>query len=253
MTPLQGVLPYMRTGTLNQSDGTILHWMDIVGENDERLGWASAVQSSTGFEIEELFVKPSYRGTGWGKKLFQTLERMARDSGLSLKLWISFADTAPENLKLIEKIVGTSGLIIQASGVRWARLVAAPASDRIAEPVPTFAYPENPPAGPSEAVQLARDVAIGLGTGLLSGVAAAFIYDALKSWLDPQNGRRITAKVGDIELSTSEVSPAEFRKLLKAVEKVKNEADIRAKILEAGINIMLVESPRKDGLTDDPP
>ena len=248
MTPLHGDLPCLRIGTLNQSDGSILHWFDIVGENDERLGWASAIQSSTGFEIEELFVKPSDRRTGWGKKLFQTIERMAKDRGLALRLWISFADTASENLQRIEKIVGPSGLCIQAGGVRWARLVAAPSSDLIAGPVPTFPYPEIPPSGPSELVRLASEVAVGLGTG----VASTFIYDAFKSWLKPQNGKRITAKVGDLELSTSEVSVDEFRKLLKALKNVQKESDISTKILETGIKITVVESPKTNPSLDDP-
>jgi GNAT superfamily N-acetyltransferase len=247
MTALGGVLPYLRTGTLKQRDGSILHWLDIVGENDERVGWASAIQSPTSFEIEELFVRPTYRGTGWGKQLFQTIERMAKDRGLSLKLWISFADTAPENLKRIERIIGPSGLGIQSSGVRWARLAAAPASDRIAGPIPTFSYPDNPPSGPSELVQLANEVAISFGTSL----AANFIYDAFKSWMESNNHRRIKAKLGDLELSTEEVSVEEFRKLLKALEKVKEEADIRAKILETGIKITVVESPKTNPSLDD--
>jgi GNAT superfamily N-acetyltransferase len=244
MTPLHGVLPYMRTGALRQSDGSILHWLDIVGENDERLGWASTIQSPTNFEIEELFVRPAYRRAGWGKKMFETIGRMAKDCGVPLKMWISFADTAPENLKHIEKIVSPSGLSIQASGVRWARLVAIPPSDRTAGPIPTFPYPEIPPSGHNELVQLARDVAIGLGTG----VASTFIAEALKSWLKPQSGERITAKVGGIELSTSAVSAEEFRKLLKALKNVQKETEIRTKILEAGIKITVVgENPSVDG------
>jgi GNAT superfamily N-acetyltransferase len=247
MTPFHGDLPYLRTGTLDQSDGSILHWLDIVGENDERLGWASAIQTPMSFEIEELFVKPSYRRTGWGRKLFQTIERMAKDRGLSLKLWISFADTALENLQRIEKIVGPWGLCIQASGVRWARLVAAPASDRTAGPVPTFPYPENPPSNPSELVKLASEVAINFGTSL----AANFIYDAFKSWMEPKNHKRIKAKLGDLELSTSEVSVDEFRKLLRALKNLKKETDIRTKILETGIKITVVESPKTNPSVDD--
>jgi hypothetical protein len=247
MMPPDEASPHLITGALKRSDGSILHWFDIVGEDDERLGWASAIQSATTFEIEELFVRPTHRGTGLGKKLFRAVERMAKDRDLSLKMWISFADTAPENLKLIEKIVGPSGLSIQASGVLWARLVATPASDHIGEPIPAFPYPENPPSGPAEIVRLARDIAIGLGTG----VASTFLYDAFKSWLKPQNGKRITAKLGDLELSTSEVSVEEFRKLLKAVKNVQKETDIRMKILEMGIKVTVVKSPRTNPSEDD--
>lgn len=241
MTPLDGTLPHLRTGELKQSDGSILHWLDIVGDDDDRLGWASAIQTPTSFEIEELFVRPTQRGTGWGRKLFQTIESMAKNRVLSIKVWISFADTAPENLKVIEKIVRPSGLSIQASGVRWAPLAALPESDRSSEVVPTFPYPENPPSGPSELVQLARDIAISLGTGF----ASSFLYDAFKSWVKPQNGKRIEVKLGDVEISTSEVSVDEFRKLLKAVNKAQKETDIRRALLEAGIKITLESSRHK--------
>jgi GNAT superfamily N-acetyltransferase len=246
--PLTGVLPELRTGALKQADGSILHWSELVDEEDERLGWTSAVQTPASFEIEELFVRPNYRGAGHGKRLFQTMETIAKNLGLPTKIWISFADTAPQNLSRINKVVGPSGLSVRASGVRWAPLLAASASDRVAGPLPTFSYPEKPPSVPSEVVQLARDILIGLGTG----VASTFIYDAFRSWVDPNKGKRITAKLGDMELSTSEVSVDEFRKLLKALQKVKTEADIRAKILEAGIKITVVEQPKNKLPKDDP-
>lgn len=172
---------------------------------------------------------------------------MAKDLSLPTRMWISFADTAPQNLKLIEKIVRPSGLTIQASGVRWARLVAAPAPDRMAGPVPVFPYPETPPSGPSELVKLASEVAINFGASL----AANFIYDAFKSWMEPKNHKRIKAKLGDLELSTSEVSVDEFRKLLKALKNVEKETDIRRKILETGIKITVVESPKTNSSADD--
>lgn len=246
-SPLSGVSPNLRTGRIKLHDGSNLHWLEFVDEEDERLGWASAVQSSTAFEIEELFVRPMYRGAGYGKTLFQTIEMMAKDLSLPARMWISFADTAPQNLKLIEKIVRPSGLTIQASGVLWARLVAAPAPDRMAGPVPVFSYPETPPSGPSELVKLASEVAINFGTSL----AANFIYDAFKSWMEPKNHKRIKAKLGDLELSTSEVSVDEFRKLLKALKNVEKETDIRRKILETGIKITVVESPKTNSSEDD--
>jgi hypothetical protein len=171
--------------------------------------------------------------------LFQTIEEMAKDRGLSIKMWISFADAAPQNLNIIEKILGSSGLSIQPSGVRWSPLVVAATLNRTTEPVQTFTYPLNPPSGPNEIVQLARDVAIGLGTG----IASAFIYDAFKSWIEPKNQKRISAKLGNLELSTSEVSVDEFRKLFKALHDVKEEADIRAKIVETGIKLTVIELP----------
>jgi hypothetical protein len=47
-----------------------------------------------------------------------------------------------------------------------------------------------------------------------------------------------------VELSTSEVSTDEFIKLVKALQNAKAEADIRTRILEAGIKITIVEAPK---------
>jgi GNAT superfamily N-acetyltransferase len=235
-----GISPYLRSVALKQYDGSILHWLELADEEDEPLGWTSALQGPETFEIEELFVRPSYRGAGHGKKLFQTMETTAKKLGLSVRMWISFADTAPQNLNLVEKIVGPSGLAVQASGVQWAPLAAAVAADRPPGPIPSFPYPTKPPSVPSQLVLLARDIAVGIGTGFTS----TFLYDAFKSWMNPDNGKRIKAKLGDMELSTSEVSTDEFIKLVKALQNAKAEADIRTRILEAGIKITIVEAPR---------
>jgi hypothetical protein len=145
-------------------------------------------------------------------------------------MWISFADTAPQNLKRIEKILTPFGLRIQASGVRWAPLVAAPPGRRSPAIAETFPYPEVPPSSPSEVVRLVHDVKIiaeALGTiGL--GVVSSFLYDALKSWLNPNNGKRIRAKLGDLELETNEISVEDFRKILNDLRDTKAEAEARS-------------------------
>jgi len=69
--------------------------------------------------------------------------------------------------------------------------------------------------------------------------------------MEPKNHKRIKAKLGDLELSTSEVSVDEFRKLLKALKNVEKETDIRRKILETGIKITVVESPKTNSSADD--
>jgi GNAT superfamily N-acetyltransferase len=236
----RGVFPHPRAWAFKDVDGSILHWLELVDKEDERLGWVSAVEDGKSLEIEELFVRPHYRGAGHGRNLFRTMHKMAESRRLLVRMWISFADTAPQNLKVIEKTVGPVGLNIQASGVRWAPLVAAPIWGRRGA-AHTFPYPDKPPSSPSELVRLASEVFIGLGTG----IASTFLYDAVKSWLDPKNGKRIRAKLGDLELETSEVSMDEFRKLLKELHDVKDEAQIRTKILEAGITIAIMNTREK--------
>jgi hypothetical protein len=71
-----------------------------------------------------------------------------------------------------------------------------------------------------------------------TGVVANAIYGAIKSWFEPTSGRKIRAKLGGLELETSEVSPDEFLKLLNELQHVKDEAELKSKILEAGITII---------------
>jgi GNAT superfamily N-acetyltransferase len=239
-TPPHGSLPHPRSWTFKDSDGSVLHWLELVDKEDERMAWVSAVEHAAGLEIEELFVRPHYRGAGHGRNLFRTMHKIAEARCLPFRVWISFADTAPQNLKVIEKLISPVGLSIQASGVRWAPLVASPVWC-LSGPVREFPYPEQPPSSPSELVKLAHEIVIGIGTG----VAAAFLYDAIKSWLDPKSGKKIRAKLGDLELETSEVESDEFLKLLKVLQNVKEEAEIRSKILEAGITIRVIDSRRK--------
>ena len=53
------------------------------------------------------------------------LGELAVDLGCSLKFWITFADTAPENLAIMEKLVLPLGLRLVPADVRFAPYVAA--------------------------------------------------------------------------------------------------------------------------------
>jgi hypothetical protein len=230
-SPANTGMPSFRIGTFNQPDGTILHWLELVDGEDERMGWASAVRTVTSFEAEELFIRPMYRRAGHGTTLFKALETKSRDLGLPFKLWIPFPDASPPNLDVFKKIIRPSGLTVGPSGARWAPLLAASPSDQICGPIESIPYPTNPPAIPSEVLRLVAEIAKEIGTGLV----ASFLYDAIKSWINPQNGKRIHAKIGDMELSTSEVSPEEFRKLFKALRKLRDPdvPKLKATIIEA--------------------
>jgi hypothetical protein len=135
------------------------------------------------------------------------------------------------------------GLSIQASGERFAPLVAAPIWQRRATPLKTFSYPESPPAGPAELLRIAHEILHSpLFRELAVGVVGSFIYDALKSWLKPQNGKKIKAKLGDLELETSEISPKDFIVLARSLAQAKTAADIQSKILDAGITVTVVNN-----------
>ena len=241
---LKGAFPRPpRESTFEDTDGSILHWLEILDENDNRIAWASALETRANLEIEELFVRPEYRRSGHGGRLFQRLQGISLNRCLPLRIWISFPDAAPQNLKVIEKIARPIGLSIQASGERFAPLVAAPIWQRRATPLKTFSYPENPPAGPAELLRIAYEILQDpLFQGLALGVVANFIYDALRSWLKPQNGKKIRAKLGDLELETSEISPNEFIALVRSLLQAKTEAEVQAKILDTGITLTVINN-----------
>ena len=248
---LKGAFPRPpRESTFEDTDGSILHWLEILDEDDNRVGWASALETRANLDIEELFVRPKYRRSGYGGKLFQRLQEIALSRCLPPRIWISFPDAVPQNLRIIEKISRSIGLSIQASGERWAPLVAAPIWQRRATPLKTFSYPESPPAGPAELLRIAneilqnplfREVAAGTA-GVALGVVSNFIYDALKSWLKPENGKKIRAKLGDLELETSEISPSEFIVLARSLLQAKSEAEVQSKISEAGITLTVINN-----------
>jgi len=210
--------------------------LEIVGKDDERLAWVSGVEYGSTLEIEELFVRPSYRGRGHGTRLMGTMYNVAKDRRLSFRLWISYADIATDNLRVIEAMAKPAGLSIQASGVRWAPLVLSPASAHPTAPAVSVPYDEKPPSIFPGLAMYVSGLLSGAGTNLASNV----IYDAIKSWFDPKGGRRIRAKLGGLEVETSEISPEEFVKLLKELQQVKEEAEIRAKILDAGITLRII-------------
>jgi|SRR5580704_4318498 GNAT superfamily N-acetyltransferase len=232
-----------RQSTFEDTDGSMLHWLEILDVDDNRVAWASALETQANLEIEELFVRPEYRRSGYGGKLFQRLQEISLSRGLPLRIWISFPDATPQNLEVIEKIARPIGLSIQASGERWAPLVAAPIWQRRATPLKTFSYPVNPPASPAELLRIAHEILQNplfreIGTGLIT----AFVYDVLKSWLKPENRKKIRAKLGDSEFETSEVPVDQFRALAIDLLQAKTEADVKSKIVEAGITLKVINN-----------
>lgn len=230
---LTGESRHIRTRILDRGDGSVLHWLELI-DRDEPLAWAAGVQTSESFDIEELFVRPTCRRIGYGKELFQEMGKKAERCGLPLKMWISFADTAPENLSIVQRLVKPAGLTLGGSGVQWCPLAAA---TQINSRVDTFSYPQHPPSGHHELVRQVSEIITGVGTS----VVGAFIYDALKSWLDPNNGKRINVKLGDMEISTERVSAEDVIRIAKSLKKINKEDQIRSTIEEIGVQVTVVK------------
>ena len=125
--------------------GFVHHCVEIVGPQHLRIAWALAVQRVEGWlEVEELFVRPTYRHQGYGKGLRRSLEKLAVALGCRLKIWISYADVDPSNISIIDKLIAPIGLTRKVSGYRWAPAFASPAGeDEIGQPIqpPTYSRP----------------------------------------------------------------------------------------------------------------
>lgn len=114
--------------------GDVMHGREVYdGSNDERIGWTFAVHREGFLDVEELFVRPQYRGQGRGNQLVDMLLELAAKLNRPLRLWVPFADWTPSNIPLVERIAEKLGLSLFHANVRWA---AAMALDPAALPPP---------------------------------------------------------------------------------------------------------------------
>ena len=113
------------TWGFREHGGGTLHCCELSTPDDERIGWSFAVIRPGGIELEELFVRPQFRGKSHGKRLINELRKAVNMSQWPLKVWISFADTDPDNLRLIRKLAASFGLSLKPSETRWAALIAS--------------------------------------------------------------------------------------------------------------------------------
>jgi len=106
--------------------GSVFHAMEVYDySQDERLGWAFAVERDGWIDVEELFVKPTFRSQGYGGHLLMMIDELRKHLRLPVRLWLSHADCAQSNRENMESLLARIGLSPQPSGVRWASGLAA--------------------------------------------------------------------------------------------------------------------------------
>jgi GNAT superfamily N-acetyltransferase len=108
----------------DHADG-MFHCREFIDPDDERIAWAFAIERDEVIEIEELFVRPSFRRNGYGKRLINWARELAFNKQLPLKLWIPDVDTDPSNLQVLTKLINPLELQIVESDSRWAPLMTA--------------------------------------------------------------------------------------------------------------------------------
>ena len=92
---------------------------------DECIGWAFTVCRDGFLDIEELFVRPAFRGNKHGNRLVDMLRDLSAQERLPLRLWVAHADLGQGNLPTIERIANRLSLHLQPSDVQWAGLKGA--------------------------------------------------------------------------------------------------------------------------------
>jgi len=89
---------------------------------DEREAWAFASAYDHHLNVEELFVRPRARGSGYASELLKQLRWLSEQLSLPLRLWVAHADYTAKGFQIIGNCVEKHGFTISSSDVRWASL-----------------------------------------------------------------------------------------------------------------------------------
>jgi GNAT superfamily N-acetyltransferase len=105
--------------------GGQLHGVEIDDLSlDDNQAWAFAVSRDGFLDVEELFVRPEWRGRGYGPRLLSVLQARAAKLELPLRLWVPHVDGVDSNaLATFCRMVRKAGLRIFESEVLWASFV----------------------------------------------------------------------------------------------------------------------------------
>lgn len=103
-----------------------LHGFEYIDvRNDECIAWAFVVERNGFAEVEELFVRPTFRGQGYGRRLANLILSSKRIEGLPLRLWVSHADSQIMTDAAALQTLRRLGLKhVNPSGARWAAYLA---------------------------------------------------------------------------------------------------------------------------------
>lgn len=100
--------------------GHRVHVMECYDYNsDQRIGWAIGVQRDSTLDIEDVFVRPEFRGKGYGGTLFDMIREF--QSQLSVRIWFTHADTLGD---VQTHLCKSLSLNIEPTDERWSPYVA---------------------------------------------------------------------------------------------------------------------------------
>src|SRR5262245_16962734 len=124
--------------------GRIVHVREYYDKSsDERMAWTFIVEREGFLDVEELFVRPQFRRQGYGSRLMLSLQELAHVARCPLRFWVPFADCAPGNLAIFERMLQQVGHSLHQTKIRWAAYCTEPRVSAERPPLPT------PPSRPA--------------------------------------------------------------------------------------------------------
>lgn len=94
---------------------------------DERIAWTFVLMRNESLDVEDLYVRPEYRGQGYGRELVDTIRVFSRGKNRPLRLFVPFVDSkqeSPGNINALVSVVRRLGLKFRKCDVRWAAYLA---------------------------------------------------------------------------------------------------------------------------------
>jgi len=114
---------------------------------EERLGWAFVIERESTLEVEDLYVRPKFRGRGYGRLLAEKVSELASAKKEPLRLWVPFADCnteRPSNYLSLIAITRRLGLSFQPCPVKWAAYLATNEGSGSDVPIEPIVVPPRP-------------------------------------------------------------------------------------------------------------
>jgi GNAT superfamily N-acetyltransferase len=206
-----------------------LHCREFIDRGGLPVAWSFCVERGGVLHVEELYVKPSFRGMGYGKRLVRRVAELAGKRSCNVNLWISYADLDSENLAVVDRLAHRLGLGLIPSGLRWSPVVAVGGFNT--DPS-VFRLPDyDPPAVASPDWKSVTDLFSGAGFG---AAISTLVYRIIQGRIDSKNGRRIRVKMDNFELETTQLSKDEFLQLLTTLRDAETSRQVKSKLLDAG-------------------
>ena len=101
---------------------------DIIDvDTDNRIAWGLGTIRRGEIHIDDVFVKPEFRGRGFGREIITHFKKLSEEQQLPIRFWIPFSDVDTfEKREVVLGFMNENGLRIEKSPVDWAAGFAHP-------------------------------------------------------------------------------------------------------------------------------